>query len=190
VIPTQELIRSFQGSDDRAEAALVLFLQERNAALEGLLDLTRHPDPDLRWWAVRGLSAIQDPLASSALAAALKDPDPAVRQCAGLALRNHPQPDVVPALARALSDPDRLVARLASGALASIGSLALPSLAEAARSPEPAVRIEAIRALATMNSEETIPLLFEALDDSSSLVAYWAEQGLERLGVGMTFFPS
>ena len=190
MIPSQELIESLQGSDDRAEAALALFLQRQSAALEILLDLASHPDPDLRWWAVRGLSTIQDPLASSALAAALKDPDPAVRQCAGLALRDHPQPDVVPALARALSDPDRLVARLASGALASIGSLALPSLTEAARSPETAVRIEAIRALATMNDKETIPLLFEALEDSSTLVAYWAEQGLERLGVGMVFFPS
>jgi HEAT repeat protein len=186
----QELIEAFQGSDNHAQAVLALLLQGQDGALHILLDLARHADANVRWWAARGLSSLEDPLASSALAEALSDPDPSVRQCAGLALRNRAQPEVSRALARALSDSDRLVARLASESLASMGRLAMPSLAEASRSPDPAVRIEATRALATMNDKEAIPLLFEALEDSSSLVAYWAERGLERLGVGMVFFPS
>ena len=49
-------------------------------------------------------------------------------------------------------------------------------------------RINAARALAEMRVEAAIPILFEALDDPLSIVVYWAEEGLERLGVGMTFF--
>jgi HEAT repeat protein len=188
MISSQALIESLQHSDERAEASLSQFLD--GPAVDVLLELTCHTDPDLRWWAVRGLSSLDDEKASMAVASALEDPDPTVRQCAALALGGRPQQDAIPALVRALGDRDRLTARLASQALASIGPDALAALAEAATSPDAAVRIEAVRALATMNSQEAIPMLFRALEDSSSLVSYWAERGLERLGVGMVFFPS
>jgi HEAT repeat protein len=45
-----------------------------------------------------------------------------------------------------------------------------------------------VRALSLLKDRAAIPDLFVALDDPSTLVRHWAEQGLEDLGVGMVFF--
>ena len=42
--------------------------------------------------------------------------------------------------------------------------------------------------LAKIGDERAIPVLFEALDDSSALIEYWASEGLEKMGVGMVFY--
>jgi hypothetical protein len=39
-----------------------------------------------------------------------------------------------------------------------------------------------------MQEPETIAALFRAIDDPSSIVSHWAEQGLEDLDIGMVFF--
>jgi HEAT repeat protein len=100
----------------------------------------------------------------------------------------HPTPSAIPALVNALQDPDRLVARFAADALVAIGVSAIPALSQSMQASDPAVRIEAMRALAAIESPNALHALFDALDDPSSLVCYWAEQGLERLGVGMVYF--
>ena len=123
-----------------------------------------------------------------ALREALHDPDPAVRQCAALGLRKRPLTSAIPDLIEALEDTDRLVARLASDALAAIGQAAIDTLAQAMTSPDAGVRIEAVRALANIDDPQAIPSLLVALNDTSRVVEFWAEQGLERLGVGMVFF--
>ncbi len=81
-----------------------------------------------------------------------------------------------------------LVAELAGGALAANGSPALPALLEALQNGSQAARLIAVRALAEIGDTESIPALFAALSESSALMEYWAAQGLERMGVGMTFF--
>jgi HEAT repeat protein len=48
--------------------------------------------------------------------------------------------------------------------------------------------MEAMRALALIGDQRSIPLLFEALDSDSMLMEYWANEGLERMGVGMIFY--
>jgi len=53
---------------------------------------------------------------------------------------------------------------------------------------DPLVRIEVVRALSKLGDQRAIPALFEALDDSSALIEYWASEGLEKMGVGMVFF--
>jgi HEAT repeat protein len=50
------------------------------------------------------------------------------------------------------------------------------------------VRIEVVRALAKMQHPDAIGPLFRSIDDPSSLVQHWAEEGLDRLGIGMAFF--
>lgn len=119
---------------------------------------------------------------------ALDDPEPAVRQCAGLALGRNPDPSAVPRLIQMLRDPNPLTARLAGEALAAIGSPAVDPLLEVLKCGSPAERIHAIRALAEVRDPRAVPAFFEALDDSSTLIGYWANEGLERLGVGMTFY--
>ncbi len=128
------------------------------------------------------------PDVSPLLIEAMRDESPAVRQVAALGLRFHPSPEAIPELTQALANRDRLTAHLASDALAAIGETAVESLGQALQSSLSSVRIEAARALAGTDEPAVISLLFHALDDDSASVNFWAERGLERLGVGMVFF--
>jgi HEAT repeat protein len=185
----QALIDQLTGGDDRrAEAAALALAACREQALPALQALLEDSDPERRWWAARALAELADPWAGALLRRALSDGDPAVRQCAALALRRRPDPAAIPDLADALDDPDRLLARLAADALAACGSPALPALLAVLQGESQPARLEALRALASMEDEQTIPALFKALDEQSYLMEYWASEGLERLGVGMAFF--
>jgi HEAT repeat protein len=88
----------------------------------------------------------------------------------------------------ALGDHDRLLARLAADALSALGEAAISPLTKALRSPNASVRSEAARAMSTIDDQAVIAPLFSVLDDPSLLVIHWAEEGLARQGVGMTFF--
>jgi HEAT repeat protein len=77
---------------------------------------------------------------------------------------------------------------LAGDALVAIGSPAVPALLEVLQAGVHPARLEAVRALARIGDERAIPALFTALDDSSALIEYWANEGLERMGVGMVFY--
>ncbi len=176
------------GDDARAEGAVTQLAEMGAGASKMITPLLDSPNSDHRWWAVRALASVDDPSGWDALREALHDPDPAVRQCTALGLRKRPMTSAIPGLIKVLEDPDRLVARLASDALAAIGQPAIGALAEAMVSPNAGVRIEAVRALSNIDNPQAIPPLLAALNDSSRIVEFWAEQGLERQGVGMVFF--
>jgi HEAT repeat protein len=185
----QSLFQELTGGDDaRAEAAALALAAYDSSALPALTNLFESPDPERRWWAVRALAEVADPQAASYLRLALSDGDPSVRQCAALALRQQPDPAAIPDLADALDDPDRLFAHLAADALSACGPPALPALLEVLEGDSQPARLEAMRALAALGDEQAIPALFKALNEQSYLIEYWANAGLERLGVGMTFF--
>ncbi len=179
-----------QGDDAAAEAAVQALLQDPQAALTPLLQLAQAEDPDLRWWAVRALAEICDPRVPPRLHAALHDPDPAVRQAAALGLRLQPTPDAVEDLIALLAGEDRLLARLAADALIAIGPPAVPALIQAIETGHPHGRVPAARALAAIGDTRAIPTLFALLDDPSPLATAYAEEGLERLGIGMVFFSA
>jgi HEAT repeat protein len=176
------------GDDGRAEAAARDLARLGPPALDVLLPHFTDAAGETRWWVVRAVAGIPDPRSAAVLTAALEDREPEVRQAAALGFRLQPVPQAAARLARHLADPDPLTARLASEALAALGPAALDSLRPAARSPQPATRLHAVRALALMKDRSAIPELFAALDDPSTLVQHWAERGLEDLGVGMVFF--
>jgi HEAT repeat protein len=153
-----------------------------------LLALLEAENPDHRWWATRALAACPQPASRRGLCRALEDQEPTVRYCAAAALREQPCIEALPLLISTLHEEDRLLSRLAGDALIALGQDAIPSLEEASQSEHPAVRIEAVRSLAKMRHPQAIPALFKALEDASSIVVHWAEQGLDDLGVGMVFF--
>ena len=157
-------------------------------ALNSLIVLLNSSNPDHRWWAVRSLSKFQDPNASEALQRSLSDSDASVRHCAAMGLRHIPHPDAIPALVQALGSKDRFFARLAGDALTALGERAIPALAEALQSSNPATRGEAARSLAKMKNPETLPILYSAIEDPSSIVQHWVDEGFNLLGVGMVFF--
>lgn len=176
------------GNDERAEAAARQLAAAGPALLPALQELLASHDPDRRWWAVRVLAEIVDHRVLPLLLKAFGDTDRSVRQCAALALRQRPAAEAVPALVQALGDSDRLLAHLAADALIANGEAAVPALLEVVQNGSQAARLEAIRALAAIGDTRAIPALFNALDEPSALIEYWAEQGLERMGVGMMFF--
>lgn len=176
------------GEDARAEEALSHLAAWGPEVVDALQARLSNPAVEVRWWAVRALAEVQDPRVPELLVKALADPDKSVRWCAGLALRTHPSQRAIPQLTFMLNDDDGLTRRLAGDALVAIGSLAVPRLMETLQGNHQLARIEAVRALAKIGDEHAIPALFEALDDGSALVEYWASEGLEKMGVGMMFF--
>lgn len=176
------------GDDRRAEAAVGPLASLGAEAIPALRARLAAPQAEARWWAVRTLAEIEDGRVPALLRRALQDADAAVRHCAALALRRRPAPQAAPELVEALASPDRLLARLAADALVAAGPPAVPALLQALQGGPPAARLEAVRALARIGDPRSIPALFEALDEPSALMEYWAGEGLERMGVGMAFF--
>jgi len=180
------------GDDWRAEAAVAEIAtmpgDQINDLLDKLGEMLSSPITDTRWWVIRTLSEISDDCVRSLLTKALDDQDASVRQCAALGLRTHPDSQSIPALLCALADHDTLVARLASIALVEIGGEAVPGLMDVMQSGTKAARLEAARALASIGDQRSIPVLFAALEEDSALLEYWANEGLERMGVGMVFY--
>lgn len=183
------LINRLTGGDDiQAEAAAREVASHGSRAFGGLTPLLSDPDPERRWWGVRTLAEIKHEQSVNLLIQALGDPDPAVRGCAARGLQEQPDERAIPVLVAALADGDSLVARLASNALAAAGRMAVPALLELLQGAPSLPRLEAARALALIGDTRSIPALFEALDSDSMMLEYWANEGLERMGVGMTFF--
>jgi HEAT repeat protein len=185
----QSLIAAITSGDDgQAEAAVREIASHGSDAIPGLEKLLSSSEPDYRWWAVRVLAEIPSHQITPLLLEALHDTAPAVRQCAALALSHQPTPQAVPDLIAILDDSDRLLARLAADALIALREGAVSPLLDVLISGRQPARLEAVRALAIIADQRAIPALFNALDEDSALLTYWAETGLERMGVGMTFF--
>jgi HEAT repeat protein len=180
-----------EGDEVEAEAAAagLRALPDRllPEALNALQALLAAPQAERRWWAIRWLAALPGIEATPFFIQALQDEDASVRQCAAVGLRQRPDPQAVAGLVRALDDPDTLVRRLAGEALGATGSKAVPPLLEVMENGSHTARLEAARALANIGDTRAIPALFKALE-GSALLEYWASQGLERMGVGMSFF--
>ncbi len=176
----------FSGDDARAEAALS---QIDATHLPALAETLASGEPDARWWAACALALLADPGAVATLLTASADPDANVRAAVLQALGQQRAPEAVTPLIFALADPSPYLARLAADALIQVGQPAVPALIRVLDNDvEPAVRINATRALAHIGDPSAIPTLFRALDDPSAMVQYWADEGLERIGVGQVYF--
>jgi HEAT repeat protein len=140
--------------------------------------------------AVRALAEVKDPASPPLLIKALHDPEITIRECAALGLRHQPDPAAIPDLIECIQSEDRELGRLAVDAFVSIGAEAVPPLIDQLKSGQPRERLAAIQALARIGDTRSIPALFEAFETDSALVEYWANEGLEKMGVGMTFFKT
>lgn len=176
------------GDDERAEAAAPGLSRYGEAAFVALQGLLHSEHADTRWWAVRALAEWQNSdLATRELVAALEDDSEPVRQCAAIALSRHPDPQAVLPLIRALSSPDPMTSRLACNALILIGADAVPALIELLKTGTRIGKVEAIRALAQIKDPRAISALMKVLGEDSAVMQYWAEHGLDKLGLGMVY---
>ena len=174
------------GDETRAENAVPGLVELGEDAFPTLRDLLNSKDADHRWWALRTLA--QSPQAQTEwLLPLLDDSSPEVRQAAALGLCSHPDDAAIRPLIQALSDADMMVSDLARSALIVIGKPAIPSLLEIPKEAPQRARINALRAVAEIGDYSAIPTLMAALEDDSVMMQHWAEEGLERLGLNMTY---
>lgn len=177
------------GNETRAEAAVSALVDLGQEAIPALMDLTRSPDSDSRWWAIRTLA--QSPLAQTEwlIPFLLKDSSPEVRQCAALGLAIKPDESAIHPLVRALSDADSMTGNLSMNALIKIGKGAAPALIDCVREKASAqsARILALRALAEIRDHRAIPVMMQVMEEDSVLLQHWAKEGLERLGLDMVY---
>lgn len=179
-----------QGDDVRALDAVHQLAAYGEQAIPPLAGLATHSDPDVRWWAIHALSELHCASVSPLLQAALRDPSMSVRACAAAGLRLNPDPAAIPDLIATLKVPNMLLARLTANALVAIGKPAVPALIALLENAPQLARVEAVRALAEIRDPRSIETFFRLLQDGDSpIVEHWAEEGLQRLGVGMTYFP-
>jgi HEAT repeat protein len=182
-----ELVADLISRDDTAaEAAVSRLAEQGEATAPAILSLLCSADAEHRWWAVRTLAAMRDPR-KDWLLRALGDSDAEVRAAAVLALAAHPDEAGMASLVRTLSDEDNLVAVLAVNALVKIGDVATPLLIEAFDGATRRGCIQIMRALAELRDSRGIKLMMTAMDEDSAALQYWAQQGLEPLGLNMVY---
>jgi HEAT repeat protein len=174
------------GDDVRAERAIQRIVEFGEVAVPELLRLTRSDSADVRWWAIRVLAASPHTRTEDLLPF-LSDSAPEVRAATVLALCDHPNEVAIPALIHALADEDSLTASLAGNALVKIGSPSVAGLLEVMKEAQMPVRILALRALAQIRDYRAIPILMESMSEDSAVLQYWAQEGLERLGLDMVY---
>jgi HEAT repeat protein len=183
----QGLLNELTGGDDeRAEAVIPLIIDQGMAAMTGLLELVRSQSEDQRWWGVRALAASPHTRTEDLLPL-LNDSAPQVRAATALALSLHPNETAIPALIQALGDEDPMTAGLAGNALVKIGSPAVLGLLDVMQSAPMHVRILVLRALAEIRDHRAIPVLMKSMNEDSAVLQYWAQTGLERLGLDMVY---
>lgn len=184
----QELLGELlSGDESRAENAVPALIEFGGDAIPALMDLTRSPDVDSRWWAIRTLA--QSPLLRTEwlIPFLLNDSAPEVRQCAALGLGTQADESSIQPLVTALSDADSMVGNLAMHALVKIGQKSVPSLIECVKNKPQSARILALRALAEIKDHRAIPVMMQVMDEESVLLQHWAQTGLERLGLDMVY---
>ncbi len=180
------LVDLTSGDEERAEEAARQLAGIGAPILPALGRLLESQEGDRRWWAVRTLAQMAAPRRDW-LIRSLADPSAEVRAAAALGLSAHPADDAAPALAGALQDEDSVVAILAVSALLAIGAPAVPVLLEAFPKSNQRGQIQMMRALADLRDHRAIPLMMKAIEADSAMLRYWAEQGLERLGLDMVY---
>ncbi len=186
-IKMHELLAELTSGDDtRAEKSIPAIVDLGMAAIPTLLELTRAEEVDSRWWAVRALAASPHTRTEN-LIPLLSDSASEVRAAAALALCNHPDESAIPALINTLSDEDSLTAGLAGNALVKIGSPSVPSLLTVMSEAPTGIRIIVLRALSEIRDHRAIPVMMKSLSEESAVLQYWAQEGLQRLGLDMVY---
>jgi HEAT repeat protein len=185
----EDLLAELDSPDaEAAEAAAAALPAEGETGLAALALRLRGADAEQRWWAARSLAGFSQPAAGELLTGALADAESVVRQCAALSLSRRPHAAASLALVGLLAAQDSLEARLAGDALVALGAGAVEPLIAALGGDQLNAKVEAARALALIGDTRAVPALFHQLDSDSAVLEHWVSEGLEKMGVGMSFF--
>jgi HEAT repeat protein len=86
-----------------------------------------------------------------------------------------------------LADEDTLTAGLAGNALVKIGSPSVPTLLKIMDEAPTGIRILVLRTLSEIRDHRAIPMMMKCMGEESAFLQYWAQEGLERLGLDMVY---
>ena len=176
----------------RWRAAWALFRPRDPAAVQPLLRLTEDKSPEVRFWAVRGLSPaavdaakLDRAVASARLRTAVKDPDRRVRTEALRALGGYDDDESFAMVLAALESSDTWLsvsAAEAMGRFTSRKDVVVPKLTAAVAPGKPiALRITALTPLAALAPDATKEAATALAEDSSTVARGTATQVLARL---------
>ncbi len=183
----ERLVAQLTGGDDEAAESAALALASMGIpALPNLRELLQSQEIDRRWWAVRAIAGMEQP-PMELIVERLSDAAAEVRAAAALALAAHPAESAVPVLVQALNDEDDLVSTLCVNALVGLGPACVPALQDAFAAQSGKGRIQAMRALAAIKDPRAIAVMLKATEDDSAMLAYWASEGLDALGLNMVY---
>jgi HEAT repeat protein len=178
--------------DVRWRAAWALFRPRDPAAVQPLLRLTQDKSPEVRFWAVRGLSPaavdaakLDRAVTSARLRDAVRDPDRRVRTEALRALGGYDDDESFGVVLAALESSDTWLsvsAAEAMGRFASRKDVVVPKLMAAVAPGKPvALRITALTPLAALAPEAAKGAATALAEDSSTVARGAATQALARL---------
>lgn len=192
MIEVNRLVEVLLSSDDpQAEQTIAAIgLADADAVVSALEQRLPGATADERWWIARALAVIPTSQSVALLTRLIDDPDADVRACAAMALGELQAisgAEGAKSLAAHLSDENAHVAELCTVALWRIGAAAVPILLRKLQDGNVLERIRSAKALVSIESQEAIPALIAALDDENAVVTHYAEEALERLGVGMVY---
>ncbi|AJE83028.1 oxidoreductase [Streptomyces albus] len=164
--PVGEVVGAPAGQEAGAPAARerllrVVALAEEQPRLDALAPYLADPDPAVRKAAVQTLTETAPEGTGPALAAALTDPDPGVRGAAASSLREvvetlPPEPALRTGLLTALASPDTAVRAAALDVLRALRLGGAELFAGSLDDAETAVRIEAVRALVSVDAVDSL----------------------------------
>lgn len=182
----EQLAELTGGDEDRAEATASELARMGEKAFPTLERLRGSSVADHRWWAIRILAQMEAPPVDWIIKG-LGDSSEDVREAAALALMAHPSEKAIPTLIKVLKESGGMLGTLAAKALAAIGKSSIPDLLEAYQNATSQTRIQIMRAFAEIRDPRAIPVMLKATEEDSSILNYWAQEGLERLGLNMVY---
>lgn len=179
---TADLLDTLRAETDPAvREALVWALAQQPDAATAALSRIGDPDPEVRWWLVRLMGKLRDPIATPALVARLDDPEPRVIAAAVTALGQVRPESALPALVALLDTPAGDSADLRE-AIAGYGETAADPVGALLRARFATTRARAAEVLGAVGSGAAIPALHASLADSDPQVRLAALIALGELG--------
>jgi HEAT repeat protein len=177
-----ELLRMKEDEGLRLDAVAALGRIGDRRATDAILPFLNLP-PEKRRVVFAALGSIADPRTESVLIRALRSAqdDPDARAQVALGLGAIGTPNALRALQEALGELNLTVADSAALGLQRAGAKALPYLAQAARSENPAVRRRATVALSGIADPQSVALLAQLLNDPAPEVSRAAADALGRV---------
>jgi hypothetical protein len=153
------------------------------AAAPQLIDLLKHKDPEVRYYAAVVLGELKSQEAVDELIQTLSDADEDVRWKAMEALREIGDPAAKEAIKRQLEDPSEHIRLTAIRVLARLGAEELlDEIVPFLESPEYWTRVRVVEALGDLGSEKAVPVLIRMTDDEDPHVRRAVVVALMRIG--------